>query len=111
MSETHPLILRKLELIVEGREKREAITVGAREYPPCFESLMQYRAWLEAADPDIGSQPPSRRDWPLEPNYCRDCNPDWRNEMRNTGRCLFPDTVFIEVGDDDDAEIVGTTKN
>lgn len=110
MSNTHPLILRKLNLIIEGGEKTEAITVGINAYPPCFESRRQYEAWLSAADPETGSQPPSRRDWPKEPNYCRDCNAQGRNEMRLAGRCLFPDTVFIEVGEDLDVETVGTSR-
>jgi hypothetical protein len=110
VSETHPLILRKLEMMVEGREKTEAITVGNRMYPPCFESRRQYNAWLESADPDTGSQPPMRKDFPYEPNYCRDCNHEGRNQMRLAGRCLFPSTVFVTVGSGDDEEIVGTTK-
>ncbi len=110
MSDTHPLVLRKLELIVEGREKDEAITVGTKVYPPCFESFIQYEAWLDAADPDVGSQPPVRKDWPKEPNYCRDCGSRGRNEMRLAGRCLFPDTVFIESGTGEDAELIGVSK-
>lgn len=109
-SETHPSILRKLELIVEGREKDEAITVDTKVYPPCFESQQQYEAWLDAADPELGSQPPARKDWPLEPNYCRDCNRCARNQMRLDGRCLFPDTVFITVGEGEDEETVGTSQ-
>jgi hypothetical protein len=102
--------MRKLELIVEGREKDEAITVGTKTPPPCFESSRQYEAWLDAADPELGSQPPTRKDWPLEPNYCRDCNPTDRAIYRAEGRCLFPDTVFITVGDGEDEELVGTTR-
>lgn len=102
--------MRKMELIVEGREKSEPITAGTGLYPPCFESKRQYDDWLNAADPELGSQPPARRDWPKEPNYCRDCTREHRNEMRTAGRCLFPDTVFIEVGDEDDVEIVGTSQ-
>lgn len=105
---THPLIMRKMELIVEGGERAEAITTEGT-YPPCFESMLQYRAWLEAADPELGSQPPARKDWPKEPNYCRDCTREHRNEMRTAGRCLFPDTVFIEIGENDDVETIGTT--
>ena len=111
MSDTHPLVMRKLQMIVEGTEKSEPITVGGNRniYPPCFESSMQYRAWLEAADLDTGSQPPVRKDFPLEPNYCRDCSREGRNEMRPTGRCLFPDTRFITVGTGDDEEVVGVS--
>ncbi len=109
MSE-HPAIARKLELIVEGREKDEAITVGSGLVPPCFDSKRQYRDWLIAADPEMGSQPPARRDWPHEPNYCRDCNREDRNKMRQAGRCLFPDTIFVVVGSGEDEETIGTNK-
>jgi len=108
VSKIHPAIMRKLELIVSG-SKTEAIT-SPRLPPPCFESRMQYENWLDAVDPEVGSQPPARRDFPAEPNYCRDCNGCARNLMRNTGRCLFPDTVFITVGDGDDEEVVGISK-
>lgn len=105
-----PAIMRKMELIVEGRERDEAITVGATAYPPCFESRTQYESWVEAADPEMGSSPPVRTDWPLEPNYCRDCCASHRNQMRKEGRCLFPDTIFITVGTGVDEEIVGVAK-
>ena len=107
---THPSIMRKLELMVEGQEKAEAITVDTGVYPPCFETRRQYEDWLDAADPELGSQPPTRKDWPLEPNYCRDCNSTNRNAMRQAGRCLFPDTVFITVGEGEDEELVGTAR-
>ena len=110
MSKTHPAIMRKLELIVEGKNKTAAIT-SPRLPPPCFESRSQYENWLDAVDPEMGSQPPARRDWPKEPNYCRDCNNGARNELRNEGRCLFPSTVFITVGEGEDEELVGTAPN
>ena len=108
MSKIHPLIMRKMELIVESNPEVAKIT-GPGEHPPCFESLEQYHKWLEAVDPELGSPPPLRKDWPKEPNYCRDCNAAGRNEMRKQGRCLFPSTVFIEVGEGDDIEVVGTS--
>lgn len=103
------LIQVKLNLIVRGEEKLKRIT-GPGEHPPCFESLYQYRQWQKASERMEGSPPPCRRDWPKEPNYCRDCSAPFRNEMRQAGRCLFPDTVFIEVGEGEDKEIVGTSK-
>jgi len=106
----HPAIMRKLELIVLGKQRDEAITVDTRQFPPCFESKRQYENWIDAVDPEMGSQPPARRDWPKEPNYCRDCNSCYRNQMRQQSRCLFPDTVFVTVGEGEDEEIVGTTK-
>lgn len=106
MSKVHPLIERKLELIVTGSQKA-VITADKTAYPPCFEGRIQYEAWLDASDPETGSKPPPRRDWPNEPNYCRDCSPEGRNEMRKAGRCLFPDTIFITVGSGEDEEVVG----
>ena len=103
--------MHKLELIVEGKRKDEAITGGVTGmYPPCFESQRQYHDWIDAADPELGSQPPARKDWPREPNYCRDCSHEHRNLMRKEGLCLFPDTVFITVGEGVDEEVVGTSK-
>jgi hypothetical protein len=108
VSNTASATMRKLELIVEGGQA-EPIMVGAL-YPPCFESLTQYRAWVDSTDPELGSEPPPRKDWPGEPNYCRDCNRGNRNNMRQAGRCLFPDTVFITVGTGQDEEVVGTSR-
>lgn len=103
-------IMRKLQLIVFKRQKIEAITIDTAQYPPCFESKEQYENWLDAVDPEMGSPPPARRDWPLEPNYCRDCNNDQRLRMCGELRCLFPDTKFITVGEDEDEEVVGVSK-
>ncbi len=105
MSKVYPLIERKLELIVAGQQ-RSRITVGT-DFPPCFESRIQYEAWLDASDPETGSKPPPRRDWPNEPNYCRDCNQKDKNKMRRAGRCLFPDMTFVPFGEGEDAEIIG----
>ena len=108
MSNKDSVTMRKLELIVEGGQG-ESITVGVL-YPPCFESLEQYHAWVDSTDPEMGSEPPPRKDWPGEPNYCRDCNRGYSIKMRVARRCLFPDTVFIAVGAGEDEEIVGTSR-
>lgn len=105
VSKVYPLIERKLELIMAGKQ-RSRITMG-NEYPPCFDGLTQYAAWLDASDPDTGSKPPPRRDWPNEPNYCRDCSGAYRSAMRQQGRCLFPNMQFVSSGDGEDAEIIG----
>ncbi len=99
----------KLQLMVLGQSRQKCIT-GPGEHPPCFESTNQYGKWLKAAEKMDGSPPPSRRDWPKEPNYCRDCLPEHRNKMRNVGKCLFPSTIFIEVGEKEEKELVGTSK-
>jgi len=99
-----------MDMIVAGElQRQKPITVGPRMFPPCFESREQYTQWLLMADPEFGVEPPTRKDWPGEPNYCRDCMRDQRNSMRQQGRCLFPQTVFITVGSGVDEEIVGTT--
>lgn len=103
------LMMVKLQLIVNGQQGVKRIT-GPGEHPPCFESQNQYDQWKKAAEKMEGSPPPVRKDWPKEPNYCRDCMSTHRNKMRKANRCLFPDTVFIEVGEGDEKEIVGATK-
>lgn len=108
MSSIHPLVMRKLELIVDGKEDQPITREG--EHPPCFQSTEQYNAWIDASDPELGACPPPRNEWPAEPNYCRDCTKEGRNEMRDMGRCLFPRTRFITVGTGDDSEVVGTDK-
>ena len=101
------LVMRKLEMIAAGREG-EAITRSG-EHPPCFESLHEYRAWLEACEfaASTGVPLPDRASWPGEPNYCRECSHEHRNAMRNAGRCLFPGTIFVVEGEGEDAEEVG----
>ncbi len=109
MKSPRDLMMVKLNMIVANQSKLKRIT-GSGEFPPCFESLYQYQQWHKAAERTDGSPPPVRKDWPHEPNYCRDCMATHRNKMRKQNRCLFPSTVFIEVGEGDEKEIVGTTK-
>ena len=103
------LMMVKLELIVRGQQKKKRIT-GPGEHPPCFENQYQYDQWRKAAMKMDGAPPPVRKDWPKEPNYCRDCMVGHRNKLRKQNRCLFPDTVFIEVGEGEEKELVGTSK-
>ena len=103
------MIQRKLEMISLGMQN-EPICWG-KMYPPCFESLEQYRGWMDASDPELGSKPPPRTDWPGEPNYCRDCSPRLHREMRKQNRCLFPSTTFITSGEGEDEELIGVTKH
>lgn len=103
------LIERKMEMIAFGEEGKGPITKHD-EYPPCFEGRRQYEEWLEAcSDPD-GSPPPPRKDWPAEPNYCRDCNRPFQMQMVSRGRCLFPGTRFETIGEGDDEETVGISR-
>jgi len=103
------LMMIKLELIVANQSKTKRIT-GPEEYPPCFASLYQYKQWTTAAEKQDGAPPPVRKDWPKEPNYCRDCMVAHRNSMRKQNKCLFPDTIFVTVGTGDEKEVVGTAK-
>lgn len=109
MKSPRDLMMVKLELIVSNQTKAKRIT-GPGEFPPCFESLYQYQRWHKAAERMDGSPPPVRKDWPHEPNYCRDCMANHRNKMRKQNRCLFPGTVFVEVGEGDEKEIVGVSR-
>lgn len=104
------LILVKMRLIVQGAEQDKRIT-GPNEHPPCFESQYQYDQWTKAAEKMDGAPPPVRKDWPKEPNYCRDCSACYRNRMRNENRCLFPDTVFVDIGEGQEVETVGVSKD
>lgn len=109
MKSPRDLMMVKLELIVGDKSKEKRITAPG-EHPPCFDDLTQYNHWKRAAERTDGSPPPVRRDWPKEPNYCRDCTAEYRNKMRNENRCLFPSTIFVEVGEKDEIEMVGTSK-
>ena len=108
MKSPRDLMMVKLELIVRNQSKSKRIT-GPGEYPPCFASLAQYESWKKAAEKMDGAPPPVRRDWPKEPNYCRDCTAKYRNAMRSKNRCLFPSTIFVDVGEKDEKETVGTS--
>lgn len=103
------LMMVKLDLIVRGLNKYKRIT-GPGEHPPCYKSQYQFDQWVKAAEKMDGAPPPVRKDWPREPNYCRDCSQSYRNRMRIENRCLFPDTVFVEIGEGEEKEIVGTSK-
>ncbi len=107
MKSPRDLMMVKLQLIVADQSRKKRIT-GPGEYPPCFKGLQQYESWKRAAEKLDGAPPPVRKDWPKEPNYCRDCTSDYRNKMRNQNRCLFPRTIFVDVGEGDERETVGT---
>jgi len=101
-------MLEKLLLLAADKSKEKRIT-GPGEFPPCFDSLFQYMGWKRAAEKVDGAPPPARRDWPKEPNYCRDCTAGYRNKMRDANRCLFPSTVFVDIGEKDERETVGVS--
>lgn len=109
MKSPRDLMMVKLELIVSNSSKEKRIT-GLNEHPPCFNDVTQYQHWQDAAEKLEGAPPPVRKDWPKEPNYCRDCTAGYRNRMRDENRCLFPSTVFVSVGEKDELEIVGISR-
>jgi hypothetical protein len=94
-------------MIVQRQEHEPITRPDAGEHPPCFGSVDEYEAWLAAASKETGHPPPARRQWPGEPNYCRDCTSLFRNLMRQDGRCLFPRTRFEIFGEGEDEEVVG----
>lgn len=54
-------------------------------HPACF-TLTQYRSWNEAAAARYGSPGPS--------DYCTDCQPGFKAQMKAAGRCEHPETTF-----------------
>lgn len=101
-----PLQLRASFILATGGEKREQITT-LKEHPPCFDSPKHYEQWLRLAS---ASPPPTRKDFPVEPNYCRDCSVEGQRKFINEGRCLFPMVRFQGITDPDgDEEVVGYT--
>jgi hypothetical protein len=100
------LLLRKAEILATKTESYEQIT-SVNDYPPCFESAAAYRQWLILS---ASAPTPMRKDFPAEPNYCRDCTPEGQERFLAEGRCLFPMVRFQAARDvDGDEEIVGYT--
>lgn len=63
--------------------------------PPCFSFRgSSYAEWLAAA---ANAEPAIRLDFPLEPNYCRDCSASFRRTAIRAGACLFPNTGFEKI--------------
>lgn len=100
------LQLRASMILAAGSEEAEQITSLA-EPPPCFDGRDQFKGWLRLA---AVAPPPRRKDFPAEPNYCRDCTPEHQDEMKKQGRCLFPMVRFQIIKDHEgDEEVVGYT--
>ena len=99
----HNLMLRKLEMVALDQDRFEPL-LKPGEHPPCFDTLSDYEEWLEMHE--INPAPP-RTDFLLEPNYCTDCTAPCRQYMVKADRCLFPETIFKEVGQGEDLEVVG----
>ena len=61
------------------------------KYPPCFDSLEQYKGWMEA-NSLVKSDSETRS------NYCNDCLPEYQARMVNEARCNYPHVKFIKIG-------------
>ena len=94
-------------MLAEGESNKPITRDG--EYPPCFHSLRSYQDWKEACQhaEGTGVSLTTRKTFPTEPNYCQECSPEHRNQMRKEGRCLFPNTIFISDGEGEDEELIG----
>ena len=57
----------------------------AIDVPECF-SRKQWDEWMEVAM----SRPPSERN-----GYCEDCTPEYRDKMKASGKCAYPNTIFV----------------
>lgn len=100
------LELRASFMLATKTEKTGAITSPDMP-PPCFASPMQFQKWKDLA---AASPPPPRKDFPNEPNYCRDCSPEGQRLMKEQGRCLFPMVRFRTIRDPEgEEELVGYT--
>jgi len=100
------IFLRKLTAIATGRRSTTRL-VQPGEHPPCFNSLGEYVAWLDACDLAGIGPPVPRKDFSAEPNYCIDCRPEYKLQMERERRCLFPEIEFRSQGSKDERELVG----
>ena len=53
--------------------------------PACFDSETQWSDYQREA---------KASGWPAD-RFCRDCSPEYRNQMIRAARCAHPETVFI----------------
>lgn len=56
------------------------------DYPDCFSSLEQYRAWVIAA----------RQAPPGKSEYCADCTAEYQSAMIKEGRCAYSNAAFVD---------------
>lgn len=66
------------------------------DYPPCFDNLDQYKAWIELAKETFGEV--------VEAAFCTDCTVKFKLRMMREDRCVYPDTFFVMT---EEGEIVG----
>ena len=60
--------------------------------PPCFETRVDFLEWKRLA---VGSGRTG-----LD-QYCFDCTPDYQRVMLKIFKCSHPETVFVEIPDED----------
>lgn len=78
--------------------------------PACFNFAgADYDAWLTAAS--LTSDVPHRYDMPGEPNYCRDCTPEFRGRAIAAGKCQFSNVLFETVRSNGEKETVGVSRS
>jgi len=84
---------RKTQLVAEGKFGEGVTRHRNGEFPPCFESLAQYRRWLAQ---NKQAPVPPRVVFPREPNYCHDCTAAFQATAIEGRVCLFPGVEFHE---------------
>lgn len=71
--------------------------------PACFRSDDEYREYTVAALLTGHAS----RGVTTKINYCRDCTPDYKREMLESGQCSHPETVFIREAKTNSGDVIG----
>jgi len=71
--------------------------------PACFEGETEYREYTVATLLTGHAS----RGVTTRINYCRDCTPDFKREMMESGRCSHPETVFVRETNGTSGDVVG----
>lgn len=99
--------LKSIGVVVEKAEVKTRASGG----PPCFRMAgTSYPDWLAQASVAPETLP-YRLSMPAEPNYCNDCTPEFKAQMRLQNACLFPNVVFEEVDEIGEQVLVGVSRN
>lgn len=80
------------------RKERDAPVPGPKPlltFPPCFKDEAHYDQWCYLAWVSDMADDPSN-------SFCYDCEPDFKAEMLEEGRCVRPGTEFWMVLEQDD---------
>ena len=76
------------------------------DFPACFDWEWQFLKWQRAAHlaiPRRGAISPRL----ASTTYCTDCTSEYQDDMKEQGRCAYPETKFWLVLDEDELEIIG----